>query len=110
MAHGIEVVAGQVTNPAGAITALVMNAGNSATVRNADLSSIAALFQTWANFHNIGLWRIRSPKLHDNVQGIRWRIPASDPSPLMIPGHWQRLVPQDTLTLALNTPSRADVF
>lgn len=110
MPHALELVAGQVTNPAGAITALTMNAGNSATVRNADLSSQAALIQTWANFHNIGLWRIRSPKLHDNVQGIRWRIPVSDPSPLMVPGHYQRLVPQDTLTLELQSAAGAGVI
>lgn len=110
MGHALELVAGQFTNPAGAISALVMNAGNSATVRNADLSSIAALLQTWANFHNVGLWRIRSPKLHDNVQGIRWRIPASQIDPLMVPGQWQRLVPQDTLTLELQSAAGAGVI
>lgn len=110
MPHAIEVIAGQVTNPAGANVALVMNAGNSATVRNADLASKVALMQTWANFHNIGMWRIRSPKLHDNVQGIRYRVNVNDPSPLVIPGTWQRLTPQDTLTLELNTAAGAGVI
>jgi len=110
MPHAIELVAGQVTNPAGAITALTMNAGNSATVRNADLNSKVALLQTWANFHNIGLWRIRSPKLHDNVQGIRFRIPVQQLDPLMVPGQWQRLVPQDTLTLELQSAAGAGVI
>lgn len=110
MGHALELVCGQVTNPAGAITPLVMNAGNSATVRNADLSSYAALLQTWANFHNVGLWRIRSPKLHDNVQGIRFRIPVQQLDPLMVPGEWQRLVPQDTLTLELQSAAGAGVI
>jgi hypothetical protein len=78
-----------------------MFAGNSATVRNADLSSIVSLVQTWARNNVAGIWRIRSPKLHDNVQGDRFRIPATDPGPLITPGTWQRLVPQDTLTLEL---------
>lgn len=110
MPHAIELVAGQVTNPAGAITALTMNAGNSSTVRNADLSSKVALIQTWANFHNVGMWRIRSPKLHDNVQGIRFRVPVQQLDPLIVPGTWQRLVPQDTLTLELNTAAGAGVI
>lgn len=110
MGIALEVVAGQVTNPAGATTALTMNAGNSATVRNASLSSSVALMQTWANFHNVGLWRIRSPKLHDNVQGIRYRVPVADPGPLVVPGLYQRLVPQDTLTLELNTAAGAGVI
>lgn len=110
MGHALELVCGQVTNPAGAITALTMNAGNSATVRNADLSSFAALIQTWANFHNAGLWRIRSPKLHDNVQGIRFRIPVQQLDPLLVPGQWQRLVPQDTLTLELQSAAGAGVI
>lgn len=110
MGHALELVCGQVTNPASAITALTMNAGNSSTVRNADLQTYVGLLQTWANFHNIGLWRIRSPKLHDNVQGIRFRIPVADPSPLMIPGQVQRLVPQDTLTLELQSAAGAGVI
>jgi hypothetical protein len=110
MPQAIEVVAGQVTNPGGAVTALTMNAGNSATVRNADLSSKVALIQTWANFHNIGMWRIRSPKLHDNVQGIRYRVNTNDPIPLVVPGLMQRLVPQDTLTLEINTAAGAGVI
>jgi len=110
MPQALELVAGQVTNPGGATVALTMNAGNSATVRNAQLSSVVGLVQTWANFHNIGLWRIRSPKLHDNVQGIRFRIPAADVGPLVVPGLFQRLVPQDTLTLELNTAAGAGVI
>ena len=110
MGKALELVAGQFTNPAGAVSALVMNAGNSATVRNADLSSYAALIQTWANFHNVGMWRIRSPKLHDNVQGIRWRIPVQALDPLIPPGVWQRLVPQDTLTLELQSAAGAGVI
>lgn len=110
MPAALELVAGQVTNPAGATVALTMNAGNSATVRNTQLTSFVALLQTWANFHNIGMWRIKSPKLHDNVQGIRYRIPVSDPEPLVVPGIVQRLVPQDNLTLELNTAAGAGVI
>lgn len=101
MGHALEIVGGQATAPGATPTVLSMFAGNSATVRNASLSSIVALVQTWARNNVAGVWRIRSPKLHDNVQGMRFRIPATDPTPLIDPGLWQRLVPQDTLTLDL---------
>jgi hypothetical protein len=102
MPHALEIVGGQATAPGATLTALTMNTGNSSTVRNADLSSIVALTQTWARNNVAGIWRIRSPKLHDNVQGDRFRIPVNDPGPLLMPGTWQRLVPQDTLTLELS--------
>lgn len=110
MPQALELVAGQVTAPAGATVQLIMNAGNSSTVRNANLTSVVALIQTWGNFHNVGMWRIRSPKLHDNVQGIRYRVPALDNGPLVVPGLFQRLVPQDTLTLEINTAAAAGVI
>ena len=110
MPHALELIGGQVTAPGGATVNLTMNAGNSATVRNADLNSKVALLQTWASAQNPAIWRIRSPKLHDNVQGMRFRSPANDNLPLLTPGTWQRLVPQDTLTLDLNTSSGAGLI
>ncbi len=102
MPHALELVSGRVTAPGGTLTALTMAAGNSATVRMADLKSTAALISTWAFNNAAGIWRIRSPKLHDNVQGLRYRITASDPISEWVMGQWQKLVPQDTLTLELS--------
>lgn len=109
MPHALELVSGRVTAPAGTLTPLTMAVGNSNTVRNADLSSTVALINTWAFNATAGIWRIRSPKLHDNVQGIRFRVPANSPDFLMIPGTWQKLVPQDTLTLELSGGGGAEI-
>lgn len=102
MGRALELVSGRVTAPGAVLTALTMAAGNSATVRNADLKSQIALLSTWVFNNAAGIWRIRSPKLHDNVQGLRYRITATDPISEWIPGSFQKLVAQDNLTLELS--------
>ena len=102
MPKALELIGGQATAPGGTLTVLAMNAGNSATVRNAALNTYVGLIQHWVRNNTAGISRIRSPKLHDNVQGMRFRAPASDPQPLIPYGVVQRLVPQDTLTLELS--------
>lgn len=98
MGKALEVIAGQVTAPGATLTTLTMNSGDSATVRNADFSSVIAMLNFGYNNNAAGIATIRSPKLHDNVQGIRSRIPAASNQPLMIPGLYQKLFPQDNLT------------
>src|SRR5260370_30976615 len=103
MPHALELISGKVTAPGALLTALTMAAGNSATVRNADVKSTIALLSTWAFNNAAGIWRITSPKLHDNVQGIRFRITAADPIPEWCIGAWQKLVTHDKLTLQLSS-------
>ena len=98
----LEVITGFVTAPGATPTALTMAAGNSATVRNTSSSSLIALTSTWAQTSAAGIWIIKSPKLHDNVQGIRNTIISGDVSPRWVPGIWQKLYPQDNLTLLLS--------
>jgi hypothetical protein len=93
----IEVIAGQATAPGATFTALTMNAGNSLTVRNAALNTSVRLLQMWAKHQAAGVFRIRSPKLHDNVQGIRIRNPASLAIQMLPWDTYQNLVPQDNL-------------
>jgi len=102
MGKAMEVIAGQATAPGAVLTPLTMNAGNSAQIRNADLASTVALLQTWARNNAAGIWQIRSPKMHDNVHGLRYRIPAASPQPLIVPALWEHLIPQDTLILELS--------
>ena len=97
MPLAMELVSGQATAPGATLTGLTMAAGNSLTVRFANPTSDVRLVQLWANNNAAGIFRIRSPKLHDNVQGIRYRIQATDPIPVLCWGSWQKLTPQDTL-------------
>lgn len=93
----MELISGKATAPGATLTALTMAAGNSLTVRNTALNTDIRMIQMWAENNAAGIFRIRSPKLHDNVQGIRYRIDATDPVGLFPPGAWQKLTPQDTL-------------
>lgn len=105
MGKALEVISGLVTAPGTTLTALTMAPGNSATIRNTDLAKPIALLQAWATTQLDGVFRVRSPKLHDNVQGIRMRSPAGINTPQIAPGWWQKLWPQDTLTLELSGSS-----
>lgn len=97
MGRALELICGQATAPSTTQTGLTMNAGNSLTVRNAPLESAVMLLQVWCDVQSAGTFRIRSPKLHDNVQGIRFNTVASEVRPLMPMGMPQRLIPQDVL-------------
>jgi hypothetical protein len=102
MGQALEIVSGFVTGVGATITASTPATGNSFAVRSADLSKKIWLLGGWAfNDTASGLFRIRSPRLHDNVQGIRMRILNNDVEPLY-PGSgdlgWaQKLYPQDVL-------------
>jgi hypothetical protein len=97
MGLAMEVVAGFATAPGSTVTALTMAAGSSLTIRNTRLDSRIYLVNAWADWQTAGIFQLRSPKLHDNVRGLRFRGMASEVKPLMPMRHKQLLVPQDTL-------------
>lgn len=106
MGAALELVSGTVTAPGAVLTALTMAAGNSAQIRSANMSSRISLLNAWA-FNNVaGEFVIKSPRLHDNVQGIRMRVRAAN-TDILYPsvgsaGFAQPLISQDILTLLLS--------
>jgi hypothetical protein len=103
MGAALEVIAGAVTAPGATLTAWTVAAGNSLTIRSAPIDSQIALLQLWAFNQVAGVMRVRSPRLHDNVQGIRSRISAANVEPLLANtgdgGVLQKLTTQDVLTV-----------
>lgn len=102
MGKGLEVVTGFTTAPGvAAFVALAACTGNSFQVRSADVKSKVYLLDAWGFNQVAGQLRIRSPRLHDAVNGIRYRIPAALTLPRFgsaIAGAFgQFLIPQDTL-------------
>jgi hypothetical protein len=98
---GVELIAGFATAPAAVFTPLTMSGGTNRVVRNTDLTKQIRLLNTWTDVQGVGSWRIKSPKLHDNVQGIRLDTTVSDVVPMLPFNAWQRLYPQDELTLEI---------
>jgi hypothetical protein len=112
-AAALEVISGSVTGAGAVFTAWTVNAGNSLAIRSAPLTSNVWLLEKWAfNDTAAGVLRVRSPRLHDNVQGIRSRIVNNDTEPLLSGlagfGWRQKLVPQDIL-IAEQTGSAANI-
>lgn len=102
MGAALELVTGFVTAPGAVQTNLTMAVGNALTIRNCPFDKTVRLLTLWAQNQVAGIARVRSPKMHDNVQGIRERITTADTSPRIPLGVGTRLYPQDTLTADLS--------
>ncbi len=106
MGRAIEVVAGFATNPGATLTTLTPSTNTSFTVRGTDTTKNAWLVTGWAFNATAGEFLIKSPRLHDNVQGIRSRVTAAFTVPLFNTPYntlpRQRLYAQDNLTVQIS--------
>src|SRR5215831_719690 len=99
MGQALELLTGIATAPSTTFTGLTMAVGNTLTIRSADPSSQISLLSAWAFNNAAGAFRIRSPRLHDNQQGVRMVVDATDASPRYPRYQFQQpLVAQDVLT------------
>lgn len=99
MGRAVEILTGFVTAPSSTFTAWTMASGDSLTIRSAGPDSRILLLQAWGQNQTAGNLRVRGPRLHDNVQGMRFFCAADQPDPLMPIGIAQRLRPLDVLTV-----------
>jgi hypothetical protein len=98
MGQAIETVAGFLSNAASA-TAQAMTAATSQSfnVRAANGQSAISLEAVWAPFQDAGDFRIRSPRLHDDVNAMRWASPGNLANPVAKEYFTQPLYSQDSL-------------
>jgi hypothetical protein len=96
-----EVVTAQGTAIGATIAALTASAGDSFAIKSFDLSKKAYLLAAWADVQVAGTARVRSPKFHDNVNGIRYRTTIGDMKTFMPYGAKETLYPNDNLTVEL---------
>lgn len=72
-----EVITGRLLNPGAALVALGANTGDSFQVRSTPDTSNPSLQGLWVQSATAGIVRLRSPRMHDAVQGIRFQTPAA---------------------------------
>jgi hypothetical protein len=99
MGVALEIVNSYVTNPGvgPAVVATTPFPGDVLAVRNFNNPDTCSLLDMWAQTTTAGLARVRSPRLHDNVQGIRERTIAATNRVLTSPFATQPLYAQDVL-------------
>lgn len=107
MGKALQVITGQVTNPNTTLTQLTPNVGDSFTVRSADPGSDIELLEAWSFSATAGVLRIRSPRMHDQAQNMRFQTVASIPRPVMAFEENQILYPQDNVTVEMTGDSAA---
>ena len=100
----IDTIASYQGTVASTLAAGVMATGDSATIRNFPPSASARLLAAYYDDVTSPLpARIRSPLLHDNVDGIQFDPGATAPTELVPPHCLQPLQAQDQLTFELST-------
>lgn len=97
----LNIVTAQGTAIGATLAALTAVTGDSLAVQNFDLGKKAWLLQLWCDAQVAGTLRLRSPKMHDNVNGIRIDTLVSDTQPLLPWGVPQQLYPNDNLVVEL---------
>lgn len=102
MGLAFDTVLANAVNPgAGGGTATVTASGDSLSVRNFPNANAAYLEGLTRMGTTAGFAQVRSPLLHDNVQGIRI-TPGESPSYFSIPADTQQMLqPQDTLIVTI---------
>ncbi len=97
MGTALDTVVGTATAPGATLTAVTVAAGDSLAVK-ATNPGVGIWLIEMIGFNNVaGVFRLHSPRMHDNVQGIRTQVVATTPLPLLSHLPLQRLFPQDTL-------------
>lgn len=103
----LELLCGFVTAPSTTQTALTMSSGDSLTLRATDPNKLVRLLAPWTLQQTAGTLRVRSPRLHDNKEGIRLKAVATEPYPLYPLDMPQRLFQNDTLAVDLSGSATA---
>lgn len=101
MGAALDTVTAQGTAIGATIAALTAATGDSFAVKSGVPGKTTRILQAWADVQVAGTGRIRSPRMHDNVQGLRFDTTVADPRPLLPWGISQRVYENDILVVEL---------
>lgn len=110
-----EVITGRALNPGAGPVALSPNTGDSFQVRSTPDDQPPFLEGVWVAAASAGLVRVRSPRMHDFVQGLRFTVPAGLSRNLLADYIDTQMYSQDIVTFeigggAAETDSAAMLF
>jgi hypothetical protein len=105
--QALELIGAQGTAITSVLAAAAAVTGDSLAVRSSPTEKLTRLVQCWTDVQVAGTVRIRSPRMHDNVQGIRFDTIVSDLYPLFPWGTAQRVYANDVLNVDLAGSSTA---
>lgn len=101
MGQALELIGASGTAIGATLAALTAVTGDSLAVRSGSPDKRIDLVQFWSDVQVAGTMRIRSPRMHDNVQAIRVDTIISDLYPLMPMGLRQRVYSNDVISVDL---------
>ena len=101
MGQALEVIGVSGTAIGATLAAATAVTGDSLAVRSSPPEKLTRLIQCWTDVQVAGTARIRSPRMHDNVQGIRLDTIISDLYPRLPRGVTQRVYANDVLNVDL---------
>ncbi len=99
MGQALEIISGRVDSVAATLTAVTNNTGDSNTVRNFVGGSMTYLCGAWALSETASILQVKSARMHDNLQDMRFAVPVTNSRPLFPAGVLQPLYAQDSLTI-----------
>jgi hypothetical protein len=106
----MEIISGFVLAPAGAEVVVTNCTGDSNIIKRAPEGSKIAMLTAWSWMQAVGYLHVRSPRMHDNIVGLRaqYLVPVLDP---IIPvSQAQNLISQDNLNISILSAAAAGVY
>jgi hypothetical protein len=97
----LDTVVAQGTAIGATLAALAAASGDSLAIKSGVQGKQTRILQAWADVQVAGTARIRSARMHDNVQGMRFDTIIADPRPLVPWGVGQRVYENDVLGVDL---------
>lgn len=97
----LDTVVAQGTAIGATIAALTASTGDSLAIKSGVPGKQTRILQLWDDVQVAGTGRIRSARMHDNVQGLRFDTIIADPRPLMPWGVGQRVYENDVIVAEL---------
>lgn len=107
MGTALDTISGFTTAPGATLTPWTLAVGDTLQIRNSNPAKQTLLLEGWSYNQVAGTTRVRSPKLHDNVQGIRFAVPPNSVDFNLPYAINQILYPQDLLIVEMTGSATA---